>query len=255
MGRAPVTNKQWKTVMGSNLSALLTPCRADDCPVGYVTWNSAKEFVQKLSEKTGKSYRLPNEAEWEYAARAGSSTTWNFGDSEGLLGEFAWYTENSQNRTQPIMKKKPNAFGLFDMYGNVWQWLEDCWHFNYEGAPWNGSAWVTECSLPTRVMRGGSALSQPEELRSSSRSSGVASASFFYYGLRVARDVGFEVDAVSNEIVKQTDTVRRVSQATSDAEKERQLKLSAFRESERKVNAQRLLIEKLELDIKRIARG
>ncbi len=255
MGRAPVTNKQWKTVMGSNLSALLTPCRADDCPVGYVTWNSAKEFVQKLSEKTGKSYRLPNEAEWEYAARAGTTTTWSFGESEGLLGEFAWYTDNSQNKPQPVMRKKPNAFGLFDMYGNVWQWLEDCWHFNYEGAPWNGSAWVTECSLPTRVMRGGSALSQPVELRSSNRSFGPESASFFYYGLRVARDVGFEVDAVSKEIAKQTDAVRRASESASGAEREKQLKQAALRETERKLNAQRLLVEKLELDTKRIAGG
>ena len=251
MGRAPVTNKQWKAFMGSNFSALLTPCRADDCPVVYVTWNSAKDFAQKLSEKTGKSYRLPTEAEWEYAARAGTTTTWSFGESEGLLGEFAWYTENSQNKPQPIMRKKPNSFGLFDMYGNVWQWLEDCWHFNYEGAPWNGSAWVSECSLPTRVMRGGSALSQPEELRSSSRSSGVASASFFNYGFRVARDVASEVE----ELVKQTEALRRASQATSDTEKNKQLKLSAFRETERKINAQRLLIERLELDIKRIAGG
>jgi len=251
MGRAPITNKQWKTLMGSNLSALLTPCRADDCPVGYVTWNSAKEFVQKLSEKSGKAYRLPSEAEWEYAARAGTTTTWSFGESEALLGEFSWYKENSKDKPQPIMRKKPNSFGLFDMHGNVWQWLEDCWHSNYEGAPWNGIAWVTECSLPTRVMRGGSALSQPEELRSSSRSSGVASASFFYYGFRVARDVASEVE----ELVKQTDAVRRASQANSDAEKDKQLKLAAFRETERKLSSQRLYVEKLELDIKRLAGG
>ena len=103
-----------------------------------------------------KDYRLPSEAEWEYACRAGSETEFCFGDDAKRLGEFAWYSENSESKTHPVGEKKPNAWGLYDMHGNVWEWVEDDWHDSYEGAPDDGSAWIDKPRGSDRVVRGGS---------------------------------------------------------------------------------------------------
>ena len=154
IGKTEVTQDQWKAVMGNNPSHFST-C-GDDCPVERISWTDAQEFTQRLNQKTGKQYRLPTEAEWEYAARAGSNAKWSFGDSEPQLGDHAWYRVNSQNRTQRVSQKRSNAFGLYDMHGNVWEWVQDCWHDNYAGAPTDGSAWTTGCSGSSRVLRGGS---------------------------------------------------------------------------------------------------
>ena len=124
LGKTEVTQGQWKTVMGGNPS-IFKQC-GDDCPVENVSWNDAQEFARRLSQKTGKQYRLPSEAEWEYAARAGSSTKWSFGDNESQLGEYAWFSSNSQYKTHPAAQKRPSAFGLYDMHGNVWEWTQDC---------------------------------------------------------------------------------------------------------------------------------
>ena len=167
VGKTEVTQGQWKAVMGSNPSRF-SNC-GDDCPVEQVTWNDVQEFAQRLSQKTGKQYRLPSEAEWEYAARAGSNAKWSFGDSEYQLGEYAWFSANSQGKTQRVAQKRPNAFGLFDMHGNVWEWVEDCWHDNYTGAPTDGRAWTTGCSGSSRVLRGGSWVDYPALLRSAVR--------------------------------------------------------------------------------------
>ncbi|NBS74883.1 MAG: formylglycine-generating enzyme family protein, partial [Betaproteobacteria bacterium] len=184
IGKAEVTQGQWKAVMGSNPS-YFSSC-GDDCPVERVNWDDAQEFVQRLSRKTGKQYRLPSEAEWEYAARAGSSTKWSFGDAEYQLVDYAWYGGNSQNRTQRMAQKRPNAFGVHDMHGNVWEWTQDCWHDNYTGAPTDGSAWTTgHCRA--RALRGGSWVNIPSYLRLAYRDRYMPDNRLNYVGLRLAR--------------------------------------------------------------------
>jgi formylglycine-generating enzyme required for sulfatase activity len=155
-------------------------------PLINVSWQDAHEYVTWLSRMTGQHYRLLSEAEWEYAARAGTTTRYSFGDDEGMLGEHAWYAKNSDNRTHPVGKKKPNAFGLFDMHGNVWEWCEDNWHPNYEGAPGDGSVWPGgEPSL--RVLRGGSWTNGPSLLRSAVRYGLQPGYRILGVGFRVAR--------------------------------------------------------------------
>jgi eukaryotic-like serine/threonine-protein kinase len=126
------------------------------------------------------------EAEWEYAARAGNPGRYSFGDDKTQLGEYAWFSENSGGKTQPVGKKKPNAFGLYDMHGNVWQWVEDCFELSYSGAPTDGSAVAREdCS--GRVLRGGSWYNYRLDLRSANRVRGSADNRLLTYGFRVAR--------------------------------------------------------------------
>ena len=189
IGKTEVTQGQWKAVMGSNPSFFNT-C-GDDCPVEQVSWYDAQEFVRRLSQRTGKQYRLPSEAEWEYAARAGSSTKWSFGDSESQLGDHAWYRDNSkawfgQAKTQRVAQKRPNAFGLYDMHGNVWEWVQDCWHNNHVGAPTEGSAWTTGCNGDYWVLRGGAWFSNPAFLRSAYRIRGTPDGRDSSNGLRLA---------------------------------------------------------------------
>ncbi len=129
--------------------------QTDDHPVVCVSWNDANAYVEWLTKQTGQPYRLPTEAEWEYAARAGTQTRYSFGDDERQLGDYAWFSENSNDHAHPIGQKKPNPWGLYDMYGNAWEWVRDCYHNNYKGAPTDGSAWEADnCEL--RVLRGGS---------------------------------------------------------------------------------------------------
>jgi formylglycine-generating enzyme required for sulfatase activity len=115
MARTPITQAQWREVMGSDPSYF----KGEDLPVESVSWRDAQEFCKKTRT------RLPKEAEWEYAYRAGTNTTWYNGDDESKVGEIAWFSGNSGNRTQPVAQKQPNAFGLYDMAGNVWEWCED----------------------------------------------------------------------------------------------------------------------------------
>jgi formylglycine-generating enzyme required for sulfatase activity len=128
-----------------------------DCPVDSASWDDTQEFIKKLNEMEGADmYRLPSEAEWEYAARAGTTTAFSFGDDAGRLGEYAWYSKNSGRKTHPVGKLKPNAWELYDMHGNVWEWCEDYWDAIYKGAPVDGSAWVDQDEGSYRVLRGGS---------------------------------------------------------------------------------------------------
>ncbi len=150
IGKYPVTQKQWQAVMGNNPSYFDA---VDDCPVEQVSWDDAQEFIKKLNALTGQEYRLPTEAEWEYACRAGSTGRWCFGDDKSLLEQYAFIGKNSDGTTHPVGKKKANAFGLHDMHGNVWEWVQDRWHDNYEGAPADGGEWVKGGGEIARISR------------------------------------------------------------------------------------------------------
>lgn len=184
IGKYEVTQEQWYSVMGNTPSNF----KGRTLPVEQVSWNDTQEFIQKLNAKTGKTYRLPTEAEWEYAARAGSQAEFSFGDNEMELGKYAWFYGNSSNQMHPVGEKQPNAFGLFDMHGNVFEWTQDCWNENYVGAPVNGNAWMQGvCSQ--RVFRGGSWVMNPWSLRSALRLKLTTADRFSSFGFRVALDI------------------------------------------------------------------
>lgn len=152
IGKYEVTQKQWVEVMGYNPSML----QGDDYPVEYISLANAQEFVAKLNEMEGTDkYRLPSEAEWEYACRAGTTTVYSFGDDESEFDLYGWANDNSDYSSHPVGQKEPNPWGLYDMHGNVWEWCQDKYHDSYEGAPTDGSAWNDD-GYSTRVVRGGS---------------------------------------------------------------------------------------------------
>lgn len=145
IGKTPVTQDQWQKVMGSNPSHFKGPQK----PVEMVSWNDAQEFLNKL----GAGYRLPTEAEWEYACRAGSTTRYCFGDSQGELREYAWFAPNRGRTTYPVGQKKPNAWGIHDMHGNVCEWCQD-WYGGYPKGAVTDPTGADQASA--RVRRGGS---------------------------------------------------------------------------------------------------
>jgi formylglycine-generating enzyme required for sulfatase activity len=182
IGKYEVTQEQWYSVMGTMPSKF----KGRTLPVEQISWEDAQLFLKELSKKTGKRYRLPTEAEWEYAARAGTSTEYSFRDNAIGIDQYAWYDGNARN-TNPVGEKLPNSFGLFDMQGNVWEWTEDCWNLNYVNAPNDGSAWVTgDCSR--RVLRGGSWGNITSNLRSAYRIAPFSAVFSDRYGFRVVRD-------------------------------------------------------------------
>jgi formylglycine-generating enzyme required for sulfatase activity len=160
-------------------------------PVINVSWNDVMEYAKWFSTQTGKHYRLPSEAEWEYAARSGTEERWAGTSFEEELGDYAWYRANSGGMTQPVGGKKPNRFGLYDMSGNVWEWIEDCRHENYKDAPTNGSPWKEEGGGDCfwRVRRGGSWENVPKRLCSSGRDWVSPVVSGCNIGFRLARDL------------------------------------------------------------------
>ncbi|WP_287527062.1 bifunctional serine/threonine-protein kinase/formylglycine-generating enzyme family protein [Okeania sp. SIO2C2] len=172
MGKYPVTQAQWQAVMGNNPSRFKGVRR----PVENVSWNDATEFCQKLSQITGKKYSLPSESQWEYGARAGTTTPFYFGET--ITSELANYRGTSTYADEPKGKYlqettdvgifPPNAFGLYDMHGNVWELCADDWHNNYNGAPKDGSAWLDE-NENRSALRGGSWLYNPNDCRSAIR--------------------------------------------------------------------------------------
>jgi len=182
LGRFEVTQLHWSLVMSANPSQFKSP----NNPVENVSWDDIQEFLRRLNSKTGRIYRLPSEAEWEYAARAGSQTIYHFGDKADELNRYAWFQGNSGSVTHPVGEKLPNAFGLYDMHGNVWEWTDDCWNRDYSGAPTDGSAWIRG-ACGRRVLRGGSHFIGPDSARSAYRSSNDTSARSFSYGFRLAR--------------------------------------------------------------------
>jgi formylglycine-generating enzyme required for sulfatase activity len=169
IGRYEVTQSQWEAVMGNNPSHF---SKGGNYPVEGVSWNDVRAFIEKLNDRTGKSYRLPTEAEWEYAARSGGKAEkWAGTSDEPDLGSYAEYEKNSGGGTCPVGKKKPNGLGLYDMSGNVWEWCGD----------WYGEKYYAESPRdnPTgpafrtyRVIRGGSWDDIPRGIRAAARNRG-----------------------------------------------------------------------------------
>ncbi len=196
LGKTEVTQGQWRALMGNN-PGKFSGC-GDDCPVEQVSWDDAQAYVKKLLELTGQTYRLPTEAEWEYAARADTTTRYWWGDQASheymnygkdrccggiASGRDQWV------KTAPVGQFPANAFGLQDMNGNVQEWVEDCWHDNHIGAPDDGSA-RTHDHCPARVLRGGSWFNLPSLARAAYRTWASPAERNYYLGFRVARTVG-----------------------------------------------------------------
>jgi formylglycine-generating enzyme required for sulfatase activity len=157
-------------------------------PVIFVSWDDAQGYVAWLSSMTGKPYRLLSEAEWEYAARAGSTTAFFWGEEAGKNNANCNGCGNQwdNRQTSPVGSFKPNAFGLHDTVGNVWQWVRDCYHIDYSGAPADGSAWISgDCSF--RVVRGGSWSGNPQDLRSANRGRDPTTSRDNDVGFRIGR--------------------------------------------------------------------
>ena len=193
MGKYPVTQAQWRAVaaypaVNQELDPDPSRFKGDPRPVENVSWEDATEFCRRLSQRTGRTYRLPSEAEWEYACRAGTTTPFHYGET--LSDELANYQAEDEQlggtlypgaygrgiqgqyrkSTTTVGSFPANQFGLHDMHGNVWEWCEDDWHKSYEGAPADGSAWVDRDREKTnRVLRGGSWFDFPGDCRSASR--------------------------------------------------------------------------------------
>jgi formylglycine-generating enzyme required for sulfatase activity len=161
--------------------------RRGNRPVIYVNWNDARDYCEWLSEQTGQVYRLLSEAEWEYACRAGSTGKYCFGDDVHQLASYGWFNGNSGGKTQPVGQKKPNQFGLYDMHGNVWEWCEDVWHENYNGAPNDGNAWLVGGDSKLHLLRGGSWGDDDNNLRCAARGRYDATLRNYYGGFRLSR--------------------------------------------------------------------
>ena len=183
-----VTQGEYLAATGENPAA--NKACGLDCPVEVVTWAQAKLYCQSIGG------RLPSESEWEYAARGGTTTKWYCGDNGGCVTDIAWYRDNSNNSTHPVKTKTSNNYGLYDMSGNVWEWVEDDWHNTYDGAPADGSAWIdTPTRNNQRVKRGGSWHHDAASVRSSNRSFLTSTSSYSYLGFRCARGGGGGADA------------------------------------------------------------
>ena len=178
MGAHEVTQEQYAEVMGRNPSKF----SGAQNPVEQVSWNDAVEFCTRLSRKEGRTYRLPTEAEWEYAGRAGSTTAYCYGNDPGQLGEYAWYEGTSGEKTHQVGLKQPNAWGLYDVHGNVWEWCQD-WYADYKRGPAEDPVGVA--SGVYRVVRGGSWFDYPLAFRSASRGRNSPSCRSDDQGFRV----------------------------------------------------------------------
>jgi len=190
MGIYEVTQAQWRAVMGSEpWTGRHFVKSGDNNALNWVSWEDAGKFCETLSKKTGKLVVLPTEAQWEYACRAGSKTAYHFGDDASKLGDYAWYADNTDSRGQEyphaVGRKKPNAFGLYDMHGNVWEWCRDHRHANYKRAPADGTAWVDKTSAGLRVLRGGAWGYDPKHCRTAHRFAGIPTDRYVHVGFRL----------------------------------------------------------------------
>ncbi|MFM5939466.1 MAG: formylglycine-generating enzyme family protein [Dolichospermum sp.] len=201
MGKYPITQAQWRAIAALekvNIDLKSNPSyfKGDDLPVECVSWSHAQEFCARLSRIENKVYRLPTEAEWEYACRAETTTPFHFGET--ITTELANYDGNYTygdgtkgvdcQQTINVGSFPPNAFGLYDMHGNVWEWCQDTWHENYINAPEDGSDWISQGNSK-RVLRGGSWYNIPGNCRSASRNWDIAGFGNNGNGFRVVCDV------------------------------------------------------------------
>ena len=197
MGKFEVTQAQWKAVVAlpqveRELNRYPSRFTGDKLPVEKVSWYDAVEFCKRLSNHTVREYRLPSEAEWEYATRAGTTTPFHFGETitselANYDGRFIYDNEPSgedRQKTTPVGSFSANAFGLYDMHGNVWEWCEDDWHGDYQGAPTDGSAWLSGTSN-YKVVRGGSWYGLPRFCRSAFRDLNTRADRYYFLGFRV----------------------------------------------------------------------
>jgi formylglycine-generating enzyme required for sulfatase activity len=182
LGKCEVTQAQWERVMGSNPSLF----EGSNRPVEQVSWEDVQEFIGKLNQSDAQAeYRLPTEAEWEYACRAGTTTRWSFGDDGSQLGEYAWWRGNSGESTQDAGKKKPNAWGLYDMHGNVREWCQD-WFGSYPSDAQTDPTGPASGSV--RVFRGGGwRYDGPLCLRAAFRDAGNPTFWAAYLGFRLVK--------------------------------------------------------------------
>jgi formylglycine-generating enzyme required for sulfatase activity len=203
IGQFPITQPQWSAVAAlpkvlRDLDPDPSNFKGNSRPAERVSWHDAIEFCQRLTQYTGRPYRLPTEAEWEYACRANTTTPFHFGSTiTPEVANYDWdevYDRSEYKKpkdfegTTPVGKfEVANAFGLFDMHGNVWEWCEDHWHDNYENAPIDGSAWLDPEAREDarRVLRGGSWIYLPGNCRSASRFWNDAGIRNYNYGFRV----------------------------------------------------------------------
>ena len=155
-----------------------------DVPVRRVRWSDAVAYCAWKTQREGRKYRLPTEAEWEYACRAGTSTEYSFGDEIEKLGDYAWYSQNSHRVTHDVATKKPNAWGIYDMHGNLWEWCSDRYSPDYSQTPTDGSAYTLPNELG-RVLRGGSWNGSAESLRCANRINLGSGGRNYFVGFRV----------------------------------------------------------------------
>jgi formylglycine-generating enzyme required for sulfatase activity len=191
VGRTEVTFAQWDACVAAGACRKVSDNAwgRGDRPVINVGWSDAVQYVEWLARTTGKPYRLLSEAEWEYAARAGTTTRFSFGDDDADLGRYAWYFKDSDRKSQAAGTKMSNGFGLYDMHGNVYEWVADPWHENYENAPSDGSVW-RDNPVPNRhAARSGSWFFDAKNLRSASRVGPPSNLQDGNVGFRVARDL------------------------------------------------------------------
>jgi formylglycine-generating enzyme required for sulfatase activity len=162
----------------------------DSHPVERVSWDDIQGFLREVNGSGGSGYRLPSEAEWEYACRAKTTWRYGFGDADSQLEEYGWYGANSLSMPHPVGQKRPNAWGLYDMHGNVWEWCSDSWRSYYTDAPRDGSSWESGRLSGARVLRGGSWVSIAGVCRSARRYHSDPSYRRSQYGFRLARSSG-----------------------------------------------------------------
>ena len=179
IGKTEVTQKQWRDVMGNNPSYFKN---CDNCPVEQVSWDDLQGFIQKLNQKTGNTYRLPTEAEWEYAARGGNKSKGYTYSGSNSLGDVAWFEDNSGSKTHPVAHLQPNELGVYDMTGNVWEWCSD-WYGDYSSfAQTNPKGPSTGSS---RVFRGGSWSGNLRNCRAADRNDNPPGHRNYFIGFRL----------------------------------------------------------------------